>query len=513
MIGQAQCTRQPYLPHVGDTSFLDSPEAAHLDRQFRLLREDFIQPLRDNMALLRSKALSEPGIANPIQVTGSVFQQRNVFRVVAVTGIEMKPRPSLMLQIQLPPNHGAFNLKNSKDRQAFWNEFGKGTLPLDALVCVMPTQPINGENIPLMYATVSRRDENDLAQQAPCFGLHFAKSNTHVNSLMKLIGAGPPPGLLLLQVSTSYFSVFPLLNALKDMTAVPLADAIVHGQSSSVEDGVPRDVVDEEVAASKLDQSQQHAMRHALTKSVALIQGPPGTGKTHVGALVTDAILRRTPQRVLCVCYTNHALDQFLESLLDKGIKTSDIVRIGSQSKSQKLAESNLWEIIRQEPLQSNPARHVMWQLMERCKEAETQVDRLETHLAFLHPDVYWKAIKTEKTPYCAGLWYLLNDDLPSVAPNAWRQFKMLPNNRGWRAWLEGQPKPVKTNTGGLKEPKSSKQSKRSWQSVEHQIIVKMSRNDTANVVDDDDPEDIWTFSPDARLALASAWLCQLQNE
>ena len=74
-----------------------------------------------------------------------------------------------------------------------------------------------------------------------------------------------------------------------------------------------------------LDPSQREAMRVALSKRVALIQGPPGTGKTHVGAMVCDAITRRSQETILCVCYTNHALDQFLEALLDKGI--TDIVR------------------------------------------------------------------------------------------------------------------------------------------------------------------------------------------
>jgi hypothetical protein len=40
-------------------------------------------------------------------------------------------------------------------------------------------------------------------------------------------------------------------------------------------------------------------------------------------------------QTVLCVCCTNHALDQFLEALLDKGI--TGIVRVGFQSKSERL--------------------------------------------------------------------------------------------------------------------------------------------------------------------------------
>jgi superfamily II DNA or RNA helicase len=77
--------------------------------------------------------------------------------------------------------------------------------------------------------------------------------------------------------------------------------------------------------ADSLDPSQLHALRHGLTSNVTLIQGPPGTGKTFVGALLCDVIKRCSSARILVVCYTNHALDQFLEYMEDKGIK--EIVR------------------------------------------------------------------------------------------------------------------------------------------------------------------------------------------
>jgi hypothetical protein len=56
-----------------------------------------------------------------------------------------------------------------------------------------------------------------------------------------------------------------------------------------------------------------------------------------------DLILKHSSASILCVCYTNHALDQFLEALLDKGI--TDIVRIGSRSKSKRLEQYNLRDL------------------------------------------------------------------------------------------------------------------------------------------------------------------------
>ncbi|XP_029006831.1 NFX1-type zinc finger-containing protein 1 [Betta splendens] len=102
-----------------------------------------------------------------------------------------------------------------------------------------------------------------------------------------------------------------------------------------------------------LDESQMRALQLALTKELAIIQGPPGTGKTYVGLKIAQALLMnkdlwideldRAP--MLVVCYTNHALDQFLEgihSFLETGI-----VRVGGRSNSEILKPFNLRELSR----------------------------------------------------------------------------------------------------------------------------------------------------------------------
>ena len=82
----------------------------------------------------------------------------------------------------------------------------------------------------------------------------------------------------------------------------------------------------------------------AVTRCSPLNQWPRRAfGLVQVGALVADAIMRRSSETLLCVCYTNHALDQFLEALLSKGI--TSIVRIGSRSKSQQLEQYNLFNL------------------------------------------------------------------------------------------------------------------------------------------------------------------------
>lgn len=56
------------------------------------------------------------------------------------------------------------------------------------------------------------------------------------------------------------------------------------------------------------------------------------TGKSFIGALIAKIIHDSTDETILVVCYTNHALDQFLEDLLDIGIPQSSMVRLGGKS-------------------------------------------------------------------------------------------------------------------------------------------------------------------------------------
>lgn len=53
-----------------------------------------------------------------------------------------------------------------------------------------------------------------------------------------------------------------------------------------------------------------------------------------MGALLAKALHDFTRQTILVVCYTNHALDQFLEDLINIGINSQSIVRLGGRPNS-----------------------------------------------------------------------------------------------------------------------------------------------------------------------------------
>ncbi|TDH71224.1 hypothetical protein CCR75_009131 [Bremia lactucae] len=94
------------------------------------------------------------------------------------------------------------------------------------------------------------------------------------------------------------------------------------------------------VRYSRLENDQAKALVKALSSRVACIQGLPGSGKSYIGSMLTHIIVKAQVSPVLVVCYTNHALDQFLCHLLDTGL--TKLVRIGGQCKEPRLEKYNL---------------------------------------------------------------------------------------------------------------------------------------------------------------------------
>ncbi|KAF7716581.1 Zinc finger C3H1-type domain-containing protein [Penicillium ucsense] len=93
-----------------------------------------------------------------------------------------------------------------------------------------------------------------------------------------------------------------------------------------------------------LDYGQCQGLIAALTREYALIQGPPGTGKSYLGVKLVQVLLgvkaKANLGPILVICYTNHALDQFLKHLLDAGIEK--VIRIGGRSQAPELDGKNL---------------------------------------------------------------------------------------------------------------------------------------------------------------------------
>jgi hypothetical protein len=83
-----------------------------------------------------------------------------------------------------------------------------------------------------------------------------------------------------------------------------------------------------------------------------------------------------TDESILCVCYTNHALDQFLEHLCDNG--EEKIVRIGGRSKSEKLQRFNLRDLARTKAPLHHDARRRMGAVFAKLKQCHERIEELK---------------------------------------------------------------------------------------------------------------------------------------
>ncbi|KAL1459409.1 hypothetical protein WDU94_011393 [Cyamophila willieti] len=98
-----------------------------------------------------------------------------------------------------------------------------------------------------------------------------------------------------------------------------------------------------------LNPTQFEAYKTALTRDLAIIQGPPGTGKTYVGLRIVETFLKNEKLSkymdgpILIICYTNHALDQFVEGVLKY---TQNVIRLGYARNNDTVKPYNYLEVI-----------------------------------------------------------------------------------------------------------------------------------------------------------------------
>ena len=105
--------------------------------------------------------------------------------------------------------------------------------------------------------------------------------------------------------------------------------------------------------------------------------------------MLAKAVHDHTTQTILVICYTNHALDQFLEDFLDIGIPPENIVRLGSKS-TPRTACLNL-----SEQTSSYRRPQPVWDVLNKLKREADELqscfaDEFRTYSSF---SVQWKDI------------------------------------------------------------------------------------------------------------------------
>jgi len=122
------------------------------------------------------------------------------------------------------------------------------------------------------------------------------------------------------------------------------------------------------------------------------LQGPPGTGKTYIGLKVVQVLLENSHvwnaadpaenSPILVVCYTNHALDQFLEGLT--GFLRRGIVRVGGRSKCKNLEQFLLRELRKRSRESRTVPRGIFLNRREARSDMELQQVEIEHQTAII---------------------------------------------------------------------------------------------------------------------------------
>ncbi|CAF3403136.1 unnamed protein product [Rotaria socialis] len=350
----------------------ESPQH-YLDIHFRLLREDFVGPLRDGIEQHLSNA------------SGKNFNVR-VYENVHCLGPRLSPRNGIVYDLYLDPKMASKIAWANSRRLIFGNLLVLTNDQFHSCVFVTVEDRIKLEKEYTISVKALEKFNMNEQLQIDLDDIDFSQTLTMIETttyfeayrpvlralqsintdepfplapfLLKLTNEKIPPDYV--KPSTTYDFTPLLVDPNSDVkTTIIRPDVSRRGLRGRVPDrtdtgkefqityresnrvaakfrAVPLLDVNKWPTSDELhlNPKQREALILALTQKVALIQGPPGTGKTFLGVRITEMLLHNrsmwcppteqsTP--ILMICHTNHALDQFLELILKR------VIRVGNR--------------------------------------------------------------------------------------------------------------------------------------------------------------------------------------
>ena len=341
----------PYLrPNITNGAYTDWEH--YLDVQFRLMREDFVAPLRDGIAQCLEGAnrryLSEVRVYDGVSVCTPVCVHSGV-------GFHIRFDMSRLQRV---------NWEHSK-RLIFGSLL---CLSCDNFQTILFATVVNRDPELLSYGIVTVQFEE--AELQNCMQINpnqyyvMVESTAYYEAYRHILEGLKRISLRHLTERLSMFKRYLIDCQLNPPIPIPrylrYSDTATYDLKEvlQIKNSNPNVVINDPNSwpaceNTCLDTSQLCAFRAALTQEVSVIQGPPGTGKTFIGLKIVEALaanhnrFRSFP--ILVLCYTNHALDQFLEGILEikchdrfLGFKKLNIVRIGGRCKSMTLEDCTL---------------------------------------------------------------------------------------------------------------------------------------------------------------------------
>ncbi|CAF2793462.1 unnamed protein product [Rotaria sp. Silwood2] len=349
--------QRPYLrKNIVDGIYENAEQ--YLDIHFRLLREDFIGPLRD-------------GIRQHLSKVKSKNYNVRIYENVQSLGSRLTPRNGLVYDLRLDAKLASRIRWANSQRLIYGNLL---LLTFDNFQsCVFATVEDRSQiekNFIISIKTLEDFDHSERNQinldkiDASC-RLTMIETMTYFEAYRPVLNA------LQMIPSSERFPLAPFLLKLSNVITPPdyikptttydftplLIDPnyrINYKQSHQVEKKYKtvRLLEKDQWPTSEqlhLNPKQYEALILALTNKVAIIQGR--TGKTYLGVRITEMLLhnqsvwRRPGEQstpILMICHTNHALDQFLELIVNRLNIHNGIVRVGSRCQNPKIQQFSL---------------------------------------------------------------------------------------------------------------------------------------------------------------------------
>ncbi|KAK5808427.1 hypothetical protein F5H01DRAFT_352070 [Linnemannia elongata] len=393
---------------VGAPHFLPPGWRRQIDIHFRLYREDMMDSLRKGVSsfisllektdknsdtnLLKQKELRK-------QLDDSV--SLNVYGNVQFEGMNNTKQlaGSILISFSQPQQIVG---EPTKRRREFW-ERSRRRLMQQALVCIASRVPSNSaghhadprsdaQTFRMILGVITQRDVDCLAKDPKMAQIHISLSDplSYLLMLDSTRQNSAAEQWFLVESTGSFFESYrPILKALQTCVpaTMPFGKYIAPTSEEMLQLTAQKGTIDPPLYTrapgfrfdlsillkdkqpcylevnnsqsvdkaiemlrvhSTFDNTQASTLVETLCREIALIKGPPGTGKTWIGVGLMRVLLHNKAAMncgpILCVCYTNHALDQFLEHLLQEGV--TNIVRVGSRSKSTLLDGYNLTSLM-----------------------------------------------------------------------------------------------------------------------------------------------------------------------
>ena len=325
----------------------------YFDIQFRLLREDFVAPLRKGVQNyfkgVRGRQLSDVRVYTNIKILGTKSSHVGVCLKVNI-GAAPRSSKQLIHGSLVCLSHDGFKENIFFATVESRESINRGMLDLHI------------HNAPI--ANLLKHVTKPFVMVESC--AYFEAYSHILNSLQKCNALSMPFTNYLIDVNCQHIDMplylsenpdafFDLSHLLKTAGEID-KNKKIRDQYSKVTDMC--DITSwPSTDLTGFDASQLHALINGLTQELSIIQGPPGTGKTYIGLKIVETLLKneqnwnskklRCKSPILVMCYTNHALDQFLEGILKilrDQRKKKILLRIGSRTKSKEMEKLHIKE-------------------------------------------------------------------------------------------------------------------------------------------------------------------------